>query len=99
MKTRAIELTKSNDLYQVILALKQNRKKRNELDEIFVEGIESVKQALVSRRVELLKVMFADYSRLIRSPERQRQPGLAHQNRERIWRRCRHHARPLRRRL
>ncbi len=64
MKTRAIELTKSNDLYQVILALKQNRKKRNELDEIFVEGIESVKQALVSRRVELLKVMFADYGRL-----------------------------------
>lgn len=33
------------DLYQILEALKTNRKKRSELGEIFVEGIESIKQA------------------------------------------------------
>jgi TrmH family RNA methyltransferase len=64
MRQNIVTLSKSNDLYQVILALKQNRKKRNELDEVFVEGIESIKQALVSGRVELKKVIFADYRAL-----------------------------------
>ena len=64
MKIKRITIAKENDLYQVLLALKQNRKKRNELDEVFVEGIESVKQAIASDRVTLRKILFADYERL-----------------------------------
>lgn len=64
MKSGIINLTKQNDLYQVILALKSNRKKRNELGEVFVEGIESIKQAIASDRVVLERVLFADYRQL-----------------------------------
>lgn len=34
-----------NDQFQILLALKTNRKKRSETDEAFVEGIEAIKQA------------------------------------------------------
>ena len=61
MRNNIVTLSKSNDLYQIILALKQNRKKRNEFGEVFVEGIESVKQAIASDRVEPRRILFQDY--------------------------------------
>lgn len=39
-----IQIHSSNDTYQVIESLKANRKKRNAMGEIFVEGIECIKQ-------------------------------------------------------
>lgn len=52
-----------NAIFQVLQALKENRHKRSELGELFVEGIEPIKQALAARwRVR--KVVFADYRAL-----------------------------------
>ncbi|MCD4828677.1 MAG: RNA methyltransferase [Candidatus Cloacimonetes bacterium] len=56
-------ICKSNDKFQVIESLKQNRRKRSEHREIFIEGIESIKQAL-SAGARVKKVLFADYDRL-----------------------------------
>lgn len=57
------KITSENDEYQIIEALKNNRAKRAKLDEAFVEGIESIKQA-VSARVELTRVVTHDYAKL-----------------------------------
>jgi 23S rRNA (uridine2479-2'-O)-methyltransferase len=59
-------IKRSNDVYQMILALKNNRKKRGEYGEAFVEGIESIKQALTSKNATLQKIMFSDYDSLSR---------------------------------
>jgi len=56
-------IKKSNDKFQIIKSLKQNRKKRNTCKEIFIEGIESIKQA-ISANVFVKKVIFADYNNL-----------------------------------
>lgn len=63
-KSKLMHITERNDIFQIIQALKLNRKKRNEAGELFVEGIESIKQALTSRRFRPAKVLFADYERL-----------------------------------
>ena len=41
-----IKIKTENDEYQIIKSLKGNRIKRNKFNEIFVEGIECIKQAL-----------------------------------------------------
>jgi len=61
---RLRRVSERNDLYQVLAALKQNRKKRNELGELFVEGIEAIKQALSSNRVRPKKLLFSEYDGL-----------------------------------
>lgn len=58
-----IRISTENDEYQIIEALKNNRSKRAKMDEAFVEGIESIKQA-VSARVELTRIVTHDYSKL-----------------------------------
>ncbi|MCD4818964.1 MAG: RNA methyltransferase, partial [Candidatus Cloacimonetes bacterium] len=64
MKKPIIQIIrKSNDKYQIIKSLKQNRKKRNAFKEIYIEGIESIKQA-ISANVLVKKVIFADYDKL-----------------------------------
>lgn len=57
-------MSERGDLYQVLSALKQNRRKRSELGELFVEGIEAIKQALSSSRVRPKKILFAEYDGL-----------------------------------
>ncbi len=65
MKNEARQsITERDDLFQILEALKQNRKKRNELGELFVEGIESIKQALSSDLVKPEKILFSDYAAL-----------------------------------
>jgi 23S rRNA (uridine2479-2'-O)-methyltransferase len=43
---RRITINANNDQYQILAALKVNRQKRNKEGEVFVEGIESIKQAI-----------------------------------------------------
>jgi len=57
-------IAERGDLYQVLLALKQNRRKRSELGELFVEGVESIKQGLGAPRFSPSRLVFADYDRL-----------------------------------
>jgi TrmH family RNA methyltransferase len=64
VNNRPRRVSERNDLYQVLSSLKQNRKKRNELGELFVEGIEAIKQALASSRVRPKKLLFAEYEGL-----------------------------------
>jgi len=52
-----------NDQYQVLHSLKTNRKKRAEHGEIFVEGIEAVKQ-VISSGWAIRSILSADFSRL-----------------------------------
>lgn len=60
----AIRITERNDQFQVLSALKTNRKKRSELGELFVEGIEAIKQALASDAVSPARIVFAEPNRL-----------------------------------
>jgi tRNA G18 (ribose-2'-O)-methylase SpoU len=63
-RARTIRITERNDRFQVLSALKSNRKKRNELGELFVEGIEAIKQALASDAVSPASLLFAERSGL-----------------------------------
>lgn len=56
-------ITTANAEYQVITSLKQNRTKRSKLGEIFVEGIESIKQAQRAG-VEFTRIITSDFSGL-----------------------------------
>lgn len=58
------KINSANDEFQVLLSLKTSRQKRNKHNEIFIEGIESIKQALVSARVRLKRLMFSDSCKL-----------------------------------
>lgn len=57
-------ITKANDTFQILTALKGNRQKRNEWGEIFIEGIEALKQALQSPRVKPKRVITAESAKL-----------------------------------
>ena len=46
---RPIKIGKENSEYQIIQSLKKNREKRNKENEIFIEGIECIKQAITSK--------------------------------------------------
>ncbi len=63
MKQRIERIAVKGDLYQILEALKTNRKKRSELGELFVEGIESIKQA-DRAGVPVSRVLCADAERL-----------------------------------
>jgi len=52
-----------NAEYQIIYALKTNRVKRNQTHEVFVEGIESIKQ-LLNANVEIIRVIVHDEKNL-----------------------------------
>jgi TrmH family RNA methyltransferase len=56
-------ISKENDEYQIIQSLKNNREKRNKLDEIFVEGIECIKQA-INANIELTRIIVKDINNL-----------------------------------
>jgi len=61
MKKRFISA--KNAEYQIIQSLKLNRTKRHQLREVFVEGIESIKQAAAAG-VELTRIIVYDEARL-----------------------------------
>ena len=56
-------ISTANAEYQIITSLKQNRTKRSKLGEIFVEGIESIKQAQRAG-VEFTRIITSDYKGL-----------------------------------
>jgi len=58
-----LSITTENAEYQIIQSLKQNRTKRNKLHEIFVEGIECIKQAINSNK-EITRIIVKDINTL-----------------------------------
>ena len=56
-------ITRENAEYQIIHSLKTNREKRNKLHEVFVEGIECIKQAVHSK-IKITRIITADYEAL-----------------------------------
>lgn len=64
MKKKSVTVINSaNDKFQILKSLKENRKKRSMHKEIFIEGIESIKQA-VSSNARVKKMIFSDYHSL-----------------------------------
>lgn len=47
---KPLRVSKRNSTYQILQALKSNRAKRNQLGEVFVEGITSIKSAVLAGR-------------------------------------------------
>jgi len=58
-----VSITTENAEYQIIQSLKQNRIKRNKLKEIFVEGIECIKQA-ISANIDITRIIVKDVNAL-----------------------------------
>jgi TrmH family RNA methyltransferase len=58
-----LHITAENAEYQIIKSLKLNRMKRNKLHEIFVEGIECIKQAINSN-VEITRIIINEKNNL-----------------------------------
>lgn len=58
-----LTISVENAEYQIIQALKSNRTKRHKVKEVFVEGIESIKQA-VSAEMEITRIIAADLEKL-----------------------------------
>ncbi|MDR0456554.1 MAG: RNA methyltransferase [Treponema sp.] len=58
-----IKINVENAEYQIIKSLKINRIKRNKLNEIFVEGIECIKQAINSN-MEITRIIVKDINKL-----------------------------------
>jgi tRNA G18 (ribose-2'-O)-methylase SpoU len=63
-RSKLITVRSRNDVFQMLSAVKTNRQKRSRFDEIFVEGIESIKQALGSPFVALKKIIYRDFAGL-----------------------------------
>ncbi len=60
---KPIRISKRNSTYQILQALKTNRAKRNELEEVFVEGIAAIKSAAISGKV-VRRLIYASHDRL-----------------------------------
>jgi len=58
-----LSITAENAEYQIIQSLKQNRVKRHKLNEIFVEGIECIKQAINAHK-EITRIIVKDTNTL-----------------------------------
>jgi len=58
-----LSITVENAEYQIIQSLKQNRVKRNSLKEIFIEGIECIKQAINSN-LEITRIIIKNIKTL-----------------------------------
>jgi TrmH family RNA methyltransferase len=52
-------INKENSEYQIIHSLRHNREKRNKLNEIFIEGIECIKQA-INANLEFTRIIVRD---------------------------------------
>lgn len=58
-----LKISRNNSEYQVISALKENRTKRSKCREVFIEGIESIKQA-VSAQIPVTRIIYQNYNTL-----------------------------------
>jgi TrmH family RNA methyltransferase len=58
-----LSITSQNAEYQIIQSIKQNRAKRNKSHEVFVEGIECIKQAVKSGK-EITRIIINDFNAL-----------------------------------
>ena len=58
-----LPVTAENAEYQIIQSIKHNRAKRNKLREVFVEGIECIKQAVNSKK-EITRIIVKDINAL-----------------------------------
>ena len=58
-----LKISKRNAAYQVLSALKNNRKKRCKAGEIFIEGIESIKQAVAAQLI-ITRIIYQHYATL-----------------------------------
>ena len=56
-------LSAKNAEFQIIQSLKQNRAKRNKLNEVFIEGIECIKKAIESK-IEITRIIIIDINTL-----------------------------------
>jgi 23S rRNA (uridine2479-2'-O)-methyltransferase len=56
-------ISSRNDLFQILFSLKTNRKKRAEHSELFIEGIEAIKQA-VRGNWKIRRILSQDFGRL-----------------------------------
>ncbi len=60
---KILRISGKNAEFQIITALKTNRHKRQEYSEIFIEGIEAIKQALAAGK-NISRFIFVSYARL-----------------------------------
>ena len=60
---KKLSISTKNSEFQIIQALKLNRVKRNRSNEVFVEGIESIKQ-IITAGVEITRIIVHDQKRL-----------------------------------
>ncbi|MDR0315902.1 MAG: RNA methyltransferase, partial [Treponema sp.] len=58
-----LKIQAENAEYQVIQSLKLNRVKRNKSREVFIEGIECIKQAIRSH-IEVTRIIIKDFNQL-----------------------------------
>lgn len=58
-----LKISTENSEFQIIQALKLNRTKRHQLKEVFIEGIESIKQA-VDAELEITRIITTDVDKL-----------------------------------
>jgi 23S rRNA (uridine2479-2'-O)-methyltransferase len=58
-----IIINAQNAEFQIIQSLKQNRTKRNKLNEIFIEGIECIKKA-IEAKIEITRIIIKDINTL-----------------------------------
>lgn len=60
---KPLRISKRNSTYQVLQALKTNRAKRNELEEVFVEGIAAIRSAVRAGKT-IRRLVFTQYDKL-----------------------------------
>ncbi len=60
---KPLRVSKRNSTYQILQALKSNRAKRNELKEVFVEGIAPIKNAVLAGRT-IRRIIYSQYDKL-----------------------------------
>jgi len=63
IKDKKILINAENAEFQIIQSLKQNRTKRNKLNEIFIEGIECIKKAIESN-IEITRIIVKNINTL-----------------------------------
>jgi len=60
---RPLRITKANSTFQILQALKENRNKRSELGEVFVEGVAAIKNAVRAGK-SITRIMYSNHEAL-----------------------------------
>jgi len=78
---KPLRITKANSTFQVLQALKENRSKRSELNEVFVEGVAAIKNA-VRAGMSITRIVYHDHGAL---SDWARDLIAAHEKAQPIW--------------